>query len=137
MTTISSTGPATSTAHFTGSDTITAELNGRRAQAQAIAAAMGQITSPIIGAFRSLVRFWNEQGDVSRAYSQLRRFDDRMLADIGLDRGNLLASLQQYNDQPSRIAAPVAPSMASIETIRTIEPANADKPRVAVASRAA
>jgi uncharacterized protein YjiS (DUF1127 family) len=137
MTTTSSIQPATSTARFAISDTVTAELNGRRAQAQAIAAAVGQITAPIANALRSLVRLWNEQGDVSRAYSQLKRFDDRMLADIGLDRDNLLASLQQYRAQPSDIAATPAPRVGSVEAVRTIKPANADSPNSAASSRAA
>lgn len=136
----------TSTAHPTTDmtgvklpDPVAAELQGRRAQAIAMAVAIGQIVAPITAAFRSLARAWAHQGDVARAYSQLRRFDDRMLADIGLDRANLLASLQQreaLNRQAiSRVAGPKA--VAPIDVQPQVKPAaNLDHPS-AKPSRAA
>lgn len=133
------TNPATAGAGVTSSDRLTAELQGRRAQANAMASAIGQILAPITAGFRSLAQAWSRQGDVSRAYSQLKRFDDRMLADIGLDRANLLASLQHREVMSSQTTPPVAEptAVAAIADRPQVKPAaNLDHP-AARPSRAA
>ena len=118
-------------------DTISAELVGRRAQAGAIASAAEQIVAPIVAGFRFLARAWAHQGDVSRAYAQLKRFDDRMLADIGLDRANLLASLQQSQTRNAQTAPGTAETKAAIADRAHVMPAaNLDHP-TAKPSRAA
>jgi uncharacterized protein YjiS (DUF1127 family) len=76
-------------------DALTAELTGRRSQATTIAVFFSRVAQ----SFAAAVRIISLQGELSRNYAHLHRLDDRMLADIGIDRDNLAISLQRQRDR--------------------------------------